>query len=61
MHTNTSRRKPKLKKWVVTHTPDELVFKDTEIEAATYTDAYISLMCKYPKDTIVEIKEACDG
>jgi hypothetical protein len=50
-----------MRKWIVTHTLDAETFKDTEIEGTSYTDAYINFRCKYPKEDICELKEACDG
>lgn len=47
-----------MKNWIVTHTHDGSVFRNTEIEGKTYTDAYVNFTMKYPEEMITELKEA---
>lgn len=47
-----------MKKWVVTHTPDAVNYKQTEVEGTSYTDAYVNFYIKHPNEYITELKEA---
>lgn len=46
-----------MKKWIVTHTPDAVNYKETEIEGNSYTDAFVNFQIAYPGETVCEIKE----
>ena len=46
-----------MKKWMVTHTPDAVNYKETEIEGTSYTDALVNFEIAYPGEIICEIKE----
>lgn len=46
-----------MKKWIVTHTPDAVNYKETEIDGKSYTDAFVNFQIAYPGETVCEIKE----
>ena len=46
-----------MKKWIVTHTPDAVNYKETEIEGTNYTEAFVNFELAHPGETVCEIKE----
>ena len=46
-----------MKKWIVTHTHDAVVYKNTEIKGTSYTDAFVNFMVAYPNETVCKVKE----